>query len=122
MTDTSPQLFNESNVTILVADLDAALSFYTGVLGLTLKSRYGGEFAVVQGPGISIGLHPAAKERAGEFSIGFGVDSLDKAMQLLKKRGVDFDGEVIEDPPVRIANFRDPYGIKLYLLEQSEWR
>lgn len=117
----SRSLFNEANVTILVADMDASVSFYTATLGFALKSRYGNEFALVQGPGITIGLHPAGRERAGKISIGLGVDSLEEAKRSLEVGGVGL-GDIVEDPPMRFIFFQDPDGVELYLGEQSQWR
>lgn len=115
--------YSECQITLMVADLDEAIDFYTTTLGLQLKARYGKEFAVIEAPGLTIGLHPHAKERpAPPMSIGLGVDSLQEAMQRLAARGVKFIGAIKEDPPVRIAHFAGPGGIPLYLCEQSEWR
>lgn len=115
--------YSESQITLMVADLDEAVSFYTAALGLRLKARYGNEFAVVEAPGLTIGLHPRAKGQSSPpMSIGLGVDSLEAAMQRLSARGVKFIGAIAEDPPVRIAYFAGPGGTPLYLCEQSEWR
>ena len=115
--------YSESQVTLMVPDLDEAVSFYTAALGLRLKARYGKEFAVVEAPGLTIGLHPQPKEHfSPSMSIGLGVDSLEAAMQRLTARGVKFIGAIAEDPPVRIAYFAGPGGTPLYLCEQSEWR
>jgi len=104
--------------------MDEAVTFYTAVLGFELKSRYGNEFALVQGPGILIGLHPApsGKGRDGQISIGLAVDSLEDAMKLLTKRGLQFIGEIAEDPPMRFAFFHDPNGVELYLAQETAWR
>jgi catechol 2,3-dioxygenase-like lactoylglutathione lyase family enzyme len=37
--------YSESQITLMVPDLDAAVSFYTTTLVLRLKARYGTEFA-----------------------------------------------------------------------------
>ena len=50
-----------SNITVMVTNMDAAVRFYTETLGMTLKSRYGNNWADVEGPGIAIGLHPTDK-------------------------------------------------------------
>jgi catechol 2,3-dioxygenase-like lactoylglutathione lyase family enzyme len=115
--------YSESQITLMVPDMDEAVSFYTTTLGLSLKARYGEEFAVVEAPGLTIGLHPLAKGHSSQpASIGLGVDSLEAAMQRLAARGVKFIGAIAEDPPVRIAYFAGPGGTPLYLCEQSEWR
>jgi catechol 2,3-dioxygenase-like lactoylglutathione lyase family enzyme len=114
--------YSESQITLMVPDLDEAVVFYTATLGLRLKARYGKEFAVVEAPGLTIGLHPQAKEHSSPaMSIGLGVESLEAAMQRLAARGVKF-GPIAEDPPIRVAYFAGPGGTPLYLCEQSEWR
>jgi catechol 2,3-dioxygenase-like lactoylglutathione lyase family enzyme len=120
----SDTLYSESQITLMVPDMDEAVRFYTEALGLRLKTRYGKEFAVVEAPGLTIGLHPMARDqssRSHPMSIGLGVDSLETAMEQLSARGVKF-GAIAEDPPVRIAYFAGPGGTPLYLCEQSEWR
>jgi catechol 2,3-dioxygenase-like lactoylglutathione lyase family enzyme len=117
--------YSESQITLMVPDMDEAVKFYTATLGLRLKSRYGNEFAVVEAPGLTIGLHPqpaAPSAQAHAMSIGLGVESLEAAMEHLSARGVRFIGAIVEDPPIRIAHFAGPGGAPLYLCEQSEWR
>jgi catechol 2,3-dioxygenase-like lactoylglutathione lyase family enzyme len=121
----SNAMYSESQVTLMVPDMDAAVRFYTETLGLDLKTRYGNEFAVVEAPGLTIGLHPlptAQSLQAHSMSIGLGVESLEAAMQKLSARGLGFIGPIREDPPIRIAYFAGPGGTPLYLCEQSEWR
>jgi catechol 2,3-dioxygenase-like lactoylglutathione lyase family enzyme len=118
-------IYSESQVTLMVPDMDEAVRFYTESLGLRLKARYGNEFAVVEAPGLTIGLHPlptAQSPQAHSMSIGLGVESLEASMQELSARGVRFIGPIREDPPIRIAYFAGPGGVPLYLCEQSEWR
>jgi methylmalonyl-CoA/ethylmalonyl-CoA epimerase len=115
-------LYNTGLVTILVRDMDEAVSFYTSTIGLQLKSRYGNEFAILQGPGITIGLHPAQPSEAGKVSIGLHVDALEEAIAALSKRGLEFAGGIVDDPPMRFAFFRDPNGVELYLAQESRWR
>jgi catechol 2,3-dioxygenase-like lactoylglutathione lyase family enzyme len=106
----------------MVRDMDEAISFYTSVMGLQLKSRYGNEFAIVQAPGITIGLHPAEPSQAGKVSIGLQVDSLEETMAVLTHRKLQFEGDVVEDPPMRFTFFRDPNGVEFYLAQESRWR
>jgi catechol 2,3-dioxygenase-like lactoylglutathione lyase family enzyme len=117
--------FNESMVTIIVADMERSIDFYTKRLGLPLKTRYGNEFAIVEAPGVTIALHPAPNDtpaREGSLSIGLGVDSVELSMKQLAQRGVAFAGEIVADPPMRFAFFKDPDGVELYLAERSEWQ
>ncbi len=122
---TTDTMYSESQVTLMVPDMDEAVRFYTTALGLRLKARYGNEFAVVEAPGLTIGLHPMPtthSSQAPSISVGLGVASLETAMKQLSARGVSFIGTIREDPPIRIAYFSGPGGTPLYLCEQSEWR
>jgi catechol 2,3-dioxygenase-like lactoylglutathione lyase family enzyme len=117
--------YSESQITVMVPDMEKAVRFYTATVGLELKARYGNEFAVVAAPGLTIGLHPqpaVPSSNAPAMSIGLGVESLETAMQRLSARGVHFIGAIREDPPIRVAYFAGPGGEPLYLCEQSEWR
>jgi catechol 2,3-dioxygenase-like lactoylglutathione lyase family enzyme len=115
-------MFTQCNVTVMVSDLQRALAFYTETLGLPLKSRSGDEWAEVQGPGVVIGLHKASGKgpkpgTQGSLSIGLGVQNLELAMAELRKRGVQFQGPVVSDGPVKLAFFGDPDRNPLYLCE-----
>jgi catechol 2,3-dioxygenase-like lactoylglutathione lyase family enzyme len=117
-------MIKETNVTVIVSDMDKAVSFYTEALGLELKARWGSEFAQVAAPGAVIALHPAVEGgarpgRSESLSIGFGVDNLEATMAGLKQRGVEFS-RVTDDGPVRLAFFADPDGNPLYL-SQNKW-
>jgi catechol 2,3-dioxygenase-like lactoylglutathione lyase family enzyme len=121
----SDTMYSESQVTLIVPDMEEAVRFYTTTLGLRLKARYGNEFAVVEAPGLTIGLHPrpaAPSSQTHAMSVGLGVESLEAAIAELSARGVPFIGAIREDPPIRIAYFMGPGGTPLYLCEQSEWR
>src|SRR4051794_30251612 len=67
-------VYKESNVTVMVSDIERAVQFYTEALGLPLKTRAGDEWAEVQAPGLTIALHPASQYgpqpgQAGSLSI-----------------------------------------------------
>lgn len=121
---TADTMYSEGQVTLMVADMDEAVRFYVQTLGLRLKSRYGNEFAIVEAPGLTIGLHPrpSGPSQAAVASIGLGVESLEAAIEQLSARGVHFPAAIVDDPPVRIAHFKGPGDMPLYLVEQSQWR
>ena len=49
------------NATIIVADMDRSIRFYTEVLGLALTNRFGNDWATVSaGDFFTIGIHPAS--------------------------------------------------------------
>ena len=109
---------------IFVSDIDRAIKFYTDVLGMKLIMNAGGHYAqVAAGGGLVLGLHPASPHAPkpgtrGSISIGFAPDRpLDQAVAELTQRGVAFRGPIVDDPPVRLADFGDPDGNDLYLVE-----
>ena len=117
--------YSEGQITMMIPNMDEAVCFYTEKLGLRLKARYGDEFAVVEAPGLTIGLHPQPSKPSAQshpVSIGLGVASLESAMEELKARGVDFPLGIVEDPPIRLAYLADSAGMPVYLIEQSGWR
>jgi len=112
---------NESNVTIMVADLSKSIAFYESI-GLALKARWGDHYAMVEAPGVVIGLHPSdGKLKANEkVSIGFMVSKADEAEALLKKNGIKFDRNDEADASGIYLHFQDPDGITLYFT-QPRW-
>lgn len=113
-------------VTIFVSNMDESIRFYTEVLGMKLGDRYGDEFAVIQGKnGLTIGLHPAsAKSPAGKIAIGIQVtEPIQSAVARLKEKGVKFTTSVVDDKEVLAADFTDPNGAEMYLVEVKEqWK
>lgn len=112
-------MYKNANVTVMVSDIDRAIKFYTETLGLKLTQNYGGHWAEIEGPGITIGLHPG---RSGDVrqklvSIGFGVENIEKAVAMLKERGIE--ATVSADTGVKLASFADPDGTPLYFAEAS---
>ena len=49
----------DTNVTIMVKDMDASIAFYQSI-GFTVKARWGAHYARITAPGITIGLHPSS--------------------------------------------------------------
>jgi len=76
----------ESNITIMVKDMDRSVSFYES-LGLTTKNRWGNNYAQSAAPGIVVGLHPTSEKNltgsSGNVSIGFTLDDFAEAKSML---------------------------------------
>ena len=107
------------NTTLMVSDFDRAVRFYTDILGLKLKNRFANEWAEVETPGLTIGLHPSRPGMpaggASHISIGLGVEDLDAVMADLRKKGVEFQPIRDAGEAGRFASFSDPDGTSLYL-------
>jgi hypothetical protein len=72
-----------------------------------------------------IGLQPASKDspagRKGSITLGLQLtEPIQKAVPLLKKRGVKFRGSIVEDKGVWVAYFEDPDGNELYLADLNK--
>ncbi|MCL6548032.1 MAG: VOC family protein [Alicyclobacillus sp.] len=114
-------MFRSANVTVRVADLNKAIQFYVETLGLQLQHETDGHFALVEAPGLAIGLLYVKDEpfdsagQSGSMSIGFEVDDLESAVKTLRSRGVEFN-DFVEGQAARVAHFHDPEGNTLYLV------
>jgi catechol 2,3-dioxygenase-like lactoylglutathione lyase family enzyme len=125
-----------SLVSVVVADYDAAISFFVDVLGFELaedsaavSSRDGRSkrWVVVRPHGAATGLLLARADRAEEEAIsgrqtadrvGFflRVDDFDAAYQRMTSAGVEFLGEPRSEAYGRVVVFRDIAGNKWDLL------
>lgn len=112
------------NATVFVSDMNRAVAFYTEILGLELRQRFGDHWAEVQAGGLLIGLHPKsdgapAPGTSGAISIGLTVDAdIDAVVKQLSAKGVRFRGPVVNDGgAVALAFFGDPDGNELYLCQ-----
>lgn len=121
-------MFKGGNATLFVADFEASLRFYTEVLGLPLRMRAENYWAeVVAGDDLVIGIHPSNDDHAapgtvGAIEIGLIVDEpLEKVIERLKPRGVNFKGPIVEDDngAMRFQYLEDPDGNRIYLWEHA---
>ncbi|MFI5221728.1 MAG: VOC family protein [Bacteroidia bacterium] len=110
----------ESNVTIMVKNMDKAISFYQSI-GLTLKNRWDDHYAMLTTTDITIGLHPGGdkKSGSGSVSIGFMVDKIAPAKKLLSKNNIPYKED--EGKSGIYLHFRDLDGTVLYFTE-PKWR
>jgi catechol 2,3-dioxygenase-like lactoylglutathione lyase family enzyme len=117
-------LIQGAKVTVMVANVERAVRFYTRALGLVLRHRRGDEYAEVEAPGLTLALlaserstHPGPSPAPVHCSIGFDVEQLEGAMLVLRERGVQFAPEIAEGSRERIAYFSDDDGTPLFLRE-----
>ena len=113
------------NATIIVADMDRSISFYTEVLGFKLTNRFGNDWATVSaGEGLTIGIHPAsarypAPGTKGAIMLGLDIDvQIEKAISHLAQHGVAIKGRVVRSEPGDFAHLEDPDGNDIYLWEK----
>jgi catechol 2,3-dioxygenase-like lactoylglutathione lyase family enzyme len=102
-------------ITVATRDIDAAIAFYGGVLGLPEAKRWGSmpavEFetgnltiAVMQSDAFGLEFH------ANNHPIELRVDDFEAARAELGARGVAFKGETIDSGVCWQAHFDDPDG------------
>jgi len=111
---------NETNVTIMVKDIDESIRFYKSI-GLTLKNRWESHYAMMETTGITIGLHPTdqTKSGSGTVSIGFMVDSISEAEAMLENNKIE--GRLDVGKSGTYLHFSDPDGTVLYFVE-PQWK
>ena len=109
----------DGNVTLMVANMDRAVKFYTEVLGFPLKERYQNEWAEVSGPGIRLCFHPMKSSKGhGSVSLGFQVKNIKELASDLEKKGIIV--EVKDEGYLTLATFYDPDGTPLYFAEMKK--
>jgi catechol 2,3-dioxygenase-like lactoylglutathione lyase family enzyme len=128
------ELINDiDHVAIVVSDMDKAVEFYEGVLGLKLirdGRSQGGEKKTFLGTesGVLVALsedktrkHTEERNTGGVNHIAFGVDDLEKVSRLLAEKGVNFiEEKTAEDSTVTAYHFRDPDGLELEICARTE--
>jgi catechol 2,3-dioxygenase-like lactoylglutathione lyase family enzyme len=109
-------------ITIQVRDWEAAVSWYTDVLGLTVVAREDDHrFCMLQTGGAMLALasdHPEHARSSAENRIapGFRVDDLETTLAALSAAGVRIDPELDGgDEGYRLARIWDMEGNRLHL-------
>jgi len=127
-------MFSQGNATMDVSNLDEAIRFYTGPLGMTLTNRFGNRWATVEtGPsywttnevraGLVLGLRPSTQGdgspgKAG--GVGFGLESYQPIGDIAASftaRGVRVTSEIIRFEAGNTFAFEDGDGFPSYMHE-----
>ena len=118
-------------VRYLVADVDVAVTFYTGMLGFELVEKWGPPFAMVRrddltvwlsGPGSSASrpLGDGSKPVPGGWNrLVLETDDLESLVARLKKAGAVLRGDIVSGPGGKQALVDDPSGNPIELFEPS---
>lgn len=128
MTSTTARVSKVANVVIPVADVDRAIEFYTGPLGLEKRNDipFGGKYRWVEvaPPGADTVIALAPPPEGGESGnretgISLQTDDIDAIHAQLRAGGVDVDAEIARmgDPIPPMFWFRDPEGNVLLMVE-----
>ncbi len=125
-------MISGGNATVYVANMDAAVRFYTGTLGLTLTNRFGNHWATLEsgpsywsehGARLTIGLHPVSSAHAAPGTaggIGYGLETYEPAervMARLQERGTRITSEIIRYEGGNCFMLLDLDGLKTYVNE-----
>ena len=105
-----------------VTDLERAVSFYEGALGLRLLRKEAGQWAEFDAGGRRFALHAAVEGQSmtpGGATAVFSVADLDRAKADLSSRGVSFGHEGDVAGYARFASFSDPDGNTVQLIEYA---
>jgi predicted enzyme related to lactoylglutathione lyase len=113
------------NATVFLTNMDASIKFYTEVLGMTLTSHYGDDWATVAAGGFEIGPHPASPKvppvgTRGSIQIGLMVDDIEACLAKLKEGGARAIGEIERGGGGSFVHFGDPDGNALYLWQMPK--
>jgi catechol 2,3-dioxygenase-like lactoylglutathione lyase family enzyme len=116
-------------VRYLVADVDAAISFYTENLGFALRRQFGPAMAIVERGDLTLWLAgpPSSAARAmpdgrqpepgGWNRIVIEVDDLTGTVAALRARGAVFRNDIVDGPGGRQILCEDPSGNAVELFE-----
>jgi predicted enzyme related to lactoylglutathione lyase len=109
-------------VIVIVSDMKRSVEFYRDKLGVPLEfeSPHWTQFRT---EGATLGLHPESehmKAKPGGVQVGFQVEDLDKAYEVLLSRGVEFAMPPRqEDFGGKLAVCLDPDGYSISLSDQG---
>lgn len=108
-----------SIVWLPVSDIQEAVGFYEGTLGLNRVDVQEQWAQLKTDGGLSIGLNARREEEPGGDGgavLAFSPEGeLEAAVEEMKGQGVEFVDGISEHPWGRIANFKDPDGNNLQL-------
>ncbi len=117
-------MISGGNATVFVSNMDRAVEFYCGVLGMRLSNRFGDHWATVEaGKGLTIGLHPASPKypapgTKGAMMLGLEIDEpIEGVILRLNAKGAKISAAVIDGEAGRFVHFDDPDGNEIYFWE-----
>jgi catechol 2,3-dioxygenase-like lactoylglutathione lyase family enzyme len=105
------------SVFFYVADMDRAVSFYAGLLGLPVLER-SDEWSAFDCGGVRFGLHLSDAPRKGESGaiVSFRVADARAAAERLRAAGAEV-GDVHDEPFGLLVHLEDPDGHSLRLVQ-----
>jgi catechol 2,3-dioxygenase-like lactoylglutathione lyase family enzyme len=113
-----PGIQRIGNVFYRAPDMDAAVHFYTDVLGFALKLRDGDHWAAFDVGGMTLAVEGGAPGGSGGATVSLRVDGLSDVVSGLRVKGANV-GDVENGPHERRATLTDPAGNTLVLYEPA---
>jgi catechol 2,3-dioxygenase-like lactoylglutathione lyase family enzyme len=113
-----------SNIILSVGNLNKSIAFYSDILGMNVLSTIPGEFAFLDGGGVTLALRERSEgSNPGLTEVVFEVPDVYATYESLKSRGVAFSTNprvVTESGPRQLVatDFRDPDG---HILSITSW-
>ncbi len=116
-------------VRYLVADVDAAVTFYTGMLGFELVEKWGPPFAMIRRDDLTVWLSGPGSSASRPLADGstpvpggwnrlvIETDDLDSLVARLKTAGAVLRGDIVSGPGGKQALIIDPSGNPVELFE-----
>ena len=114
-------------VTLHVENMEKSLHFYQTLIGLPLSRRFGSggivEIAMLGNEGVPMvellcSNSDQVERTAQGITLGFEVESLDDAMELMKNnRVLILRGPMSPNPSLRFCYVKDPDGYDVQLIE-----
>jgi catechol 2,3-dioxygenase-like lactoylglutathione lyase family enzyme len=116
-------------VRYLVVDVDAAVAFYTGVLGFELVEQWGPPFAMVRRDDLTLWLSGSGSSAARPLADGarpipggwnrlvLQTDDIASHVARLTKAGATLRNDIVSGPGGRQALILDPSGNPIELFE-----
>ena len=98
--------------------MDAAVHFYTAVLGFTLKLRDGDRWAAFDVGGATLAVEGGASGGPGGATVSLHVQDLSTVVRDLRSKGATV-ADVEVGPHERRATLTDPAGNQLVLYEPA---
>jgi catechol 2,3-dioxygenase-like lactoylglutathione lyase family enzyme len=113
-----PGIQRIGNVFYRAPDMDAAVQFYTDVLGFTLKFRDSDHWAAFDVAGMTFAVEGGAPGGSGGATVSLRVEGLAELVADLRGKGASV-GPVESGPHERRATLTDPAGNTLLLYEPA---
>jgi catechol 2,3-dioxygenase-like lactoylglutathione lyase family enzyme len=111
-----PGIRRIGNVFYYAPDMDAAVRFYTRVLGFSLKLRDGDHWAAFDVGGSTLAVEGGAAGGPGGATVSLRVDGLETVVSDLRTKGATVS-EIKTAAHERRADLLDPAGNQLVLYE-----